>query len=498
MSGNGKTIAKNFSVLMASQGITWILTLAMMLFLPRFLGATAIGQMALAQSIWAILATFISFGMDVFLLKEIARQPDKTPELFGTTIFVRIMLFLVSLGIVTVYIHLAGYPATTIYIIYIVSISTLIGQLVAACQSPLNAMEVMQYSSIATIAERATSTILGISLLLLGYGVYAILIVGIFALLVNLVLQMMFLRRRYPLRISFHVKQAFGMLRRGLPYLGSSLALVFYIQVDIIIISFLVDERTIGWYGAADRLFGTLLFIPTIFISAVFPALSRLYTNAPDALPQVMRKSLDLMFLISVPIGLGLVVIANPLVLLLFGTEFSQSGPVLTTLGIVLILTYVNVLLGQFLISMDRQNQWTAIMLIATVLTVPLDLIFIPWCERIFANGAIGGALSFIVTELGMMIIGFILMPRGMLSRSNIWYAVRVVIAGLVMVGATWWSRNLLLFVPILIGMVSFTSMIALMRVVPREDIIFLKSLMQSVRKRLPLGKTESVGVESV
>ncbi|MBK9055149.1 MAG: polysaccharide biosynthesis C-terminal domain-containing protein [Chloroflexi bacterium] len=143
--------------------------------------------------------------------------------------------------------------------------------------------------------------------------------------------------------------------------------------------------------------------------------------------------------MLGVPIGLGLIVIANGLVvLLLFGAEFANSGLVLAVFGLVLILTYQNMLLGQFLVSTDRQNRWTAVMVVATIATIPLDLLLIPWCVARFGNGALGGAIAFVVTEAGMMLAGLWLLPAGALTRRNAAQAVRVLLAGLIMLAVTW------------------------------------------------------------
>ena len=71
---NGRTIAKNASVMMISQLVTWGLTIVLTIFLPRYLGAAALGQFHLANSLWAILAIAVTFGMEILLTKEIARD----------------------------------------------------------------------------------------------------------------------------------------------------------------------------------------------------------------------------------------------------------------------------------------------------------------------------------------------------------------------------------------------------------------------------------------
>lgn len=222
-----------------------------------------------------------------------------------------------------------------------------------------------------------------------------------------------------------------------------------------------------------------------IFTTAVFPSLTRAYANASDSLPRIIRKSFDLMLVLSIPIGLGLFVIADPLVLLLYGPGFAQSGPILALMGLVLIPTYQNILLGQFLTSTDRQNRWTVVMLAAAALTIPLDLLLVPWCQRWFGNGAIAGALSFLITELLMVGCGIALLPRGALGRSNLVVALKVFGVGAAMVASSWWLRGAFIGLPILVAAAVYCGGILALRALPREDLALFGSFAQGALGRL-------------
>ncbi|MCP4427749.1 MAG: flippase [Chloroflexi bacterium] len=481
---------------MASQLITWGLTLALMIFLPRMLGATAVGQFHLANSIWAIVGIVAAFGMDILLTKEIARNPDKTTELLGTAVVLRAIIYLVGFSVAALYVRWAGYGNQTIAVIYVIGVSVFIMQFSEMCRASLQGLERMEFISLADIMTKAFSTVVGLILLFLGQGVLVIAFVMIGASIVSLMIQGASLRRLQPVRFRFDWQIARWILKSSFPYFLVSGFLVMYIQVDIVIISLLVDEEVVGWYGAADSLFATLLFIPSVFITAVFPVLSRMYADESDVLPRLMRKSFDLLALLSIPIGLGIFAIAEPLVVLLFGADFVNSGPVLAVMGIVIILTYQNMLLGRFIISIDRQNAWTVVMALATFATIPLDLVLIPWCQNRFGNGAIGGALAFVVTESAMMIAGLSLLPKGSLGWSNAWTAVRALAAGLGMVAAIWMWRDSFIAIPVIIGVVVYLGLILLLRAVPKEDWVLLGDLAQRILNRFRRRKAEPAGIE--
>jgi O-antigen/teichoic acid export membrane protein len=267
------------------------------------------------------------------------------------------------------------------------------------------------------------------------------------------------------------------MLNDSKQYLITALVLIAYQQIDKLFIVQLIDIRTVGWYGTAMNLFGTLMFVPVVIGTVIFPTLSRNYVSDKAVLNKIAQRGLDLMFLIGVPVGLGLLIISKPLINLLYGAEFAPSGPILGMLGIVLIFTYLNTFLGQLLISTDRTGPWNMVMLAGVVLTAPLDLILVPWTHTTFGNGALGGATAFLFTEAGMVIGAVMLMPKGMLLWANVRTAALCLCCGLVMLATSWWWRDTMMPLSILVGAITYISLIFLLRVVPHDDLLVLKDV---------------------
>ena len=296
------------------------------IFLPRYLGVSAVGQFHLANSLWAIGAIIASFGMDLLVTKEIARDAERTAELVGTSISLRLVLYAASFLGIGIYTHIAGYPTETIQVVYIVGIANLFLQITSAFKSALKGLERMEFISLANIITKALITLSTIIVLLLGYGVIIVALVGAAAAVINVFIQGFYLKRLQNTRDRFHRKLIPWMLKASFPYMMVYVFLVIYQQVDIVIISLLVDEKNVGWYGSADQLFGTLLFIPTVFITAIYPALSRSFTNNTGSLDTLMRKGFYLLLLACMPIGLGLLVVSDQLVVLLYW-RLANSGP---------------------------------------------------------------------------------------------------------------------------------------------------------------------------
>ena len=491
-----KTVARNAALMMGSQIITWIMSLLLTIYMPRFLGPAAMGKFHFAGSIWAILSILATLGMDTYLTKEAARRPAEVPGMVFNSAVLRFFTFLICAAGLSIYLEVFPYPEDTRQVAYVVGLVSLVWLWISILQAILVGYERMEFVTVGNILGRIAATLVSIGLLLLGYKVVVIAAVNILGGLITLAAEYVPLSRQIhiPLRVS--LLEMRRMASGGLPYLLSGLVLVVYMQFDFVIISLLVDDRALGWYGVADQLFGTLLFVPTVLMTVVFPVLSRMFITDADRLTRITRKSFDLLVLLSIPVGLGVMAAADPTISLLYGPQFAPSSPILALMGIVVLLTYLNVFIGQFLTSVDRQNQWTLVMAAAAAATLPLDLWLIPLCSRMFANGGLGGAISFIITEGGMLGAGLALMPKGTLGRSNLWLAARALLAGLLMLITASWFQALAvpdlarLALVIFSGAVVYLTAGFLLRIFAPEDISLAKefgvSLVQKLtRKRL-------------
>jgi O-antigen/teichoic acid export membrane protein len=467
---SGSNIAKNLSALFSSQLLTWALTIALTIVAANTLGPQGLGSLQVAISVWALAGVLITFGTDTLLIKGIARSRETLAPLVGSAIALRLVLFIGSCALVAGYVVLQRPARLVIELVLLLGAAQLLMQIGQVANAALQGLELMVYTALNDVVMKSLNTVLGITAVLLGYGAHGLASVTIICALVALLLQYTLLLRAARPAIVAHLRFEPAMLRAGLPYLASGLSLTAYGQIDTLVIAAVVNTEIVGYYTVAIQLFATLLFLPSILTIAVFPALSRNFAQDPQANVRLVRKSFDLMLLISVPVGLGIMMVASRVVPLIYGTRFIPSGPVLALLGVVLIFTYQNVLLGRYFASIDRPNVWTVLLVLATLATIGLDLWLVPLFQAQYGNGALGGGVSYLITEATMLVAGLILLPRGTLARGNLFVALRVLLAGGALVGACWLTQGWPLPIEIAAGALAYGTLIWLLRVLSHED----------------------------
>lgn len=478
-------ILRNATYLMGSQLATWSMTVVSIVIIPRYLGAERLGDFSLAESIWLIAAGFTLFGLTTHLTKSIARTPENLSALFGTAWINVGLNFLLTFGGVLLYSWLSGYSPTRIQLIAIMGIGSFAFSTIELATSALAGLEQMGYiSSIATI-NRAIYTVFAITTLLLGGSLIQYALVVVVAAVIGAILMVSMLYRAQPFSIRFDFSLSKELYREGAPYFLTMIFAMLYKEFDIVIMSWLLpDANQFGWYAAADRLFGTMMFLPHVLVTALFPALSRMHGEGSDLLPTYVSKSFNLLFLVSVPVGLGISAIAEPVIGTIYGQEFIEAAQILKVLGFVLILTYQTTLLGQFLISVDKQRLWTITMMVATLATIPLDLILVPYANS-FGPAGVGGAMAYLFTEGGMMVAGLYFLPKGFITKANIVLALKTILAGAVMYAAVMWVNRYGLAPGIISGAIIYPIVILLLKTIPAEDIQLFKSAAAPITNRL-------------
>lgn len=463
------SLLRNAAHLMSSQVITWVLATAVQVMIPTFLGPAGLGQLRLATSVWAMGTIFVQLGTNRYLRLEIARDRERGLELVGPVIGVRLLAF----GALTLALVVTGavgrVSGATAAVFVAIGASVLIDTVSETWSSALIGMEEVPVTARVGIVAKLAYTVAVVGVLLAGGGPAAVGATMIVGSVVTFLLLHRAFRRFGRTDLTNAVRRGLPVARASLAFLAMAATLVVYQQIDTVVLSALVDAESLGWYSTADTLFGTLLFIPVITITVLLPRLGRLHQQDPAELRRLSQQAFGTQALIAVPIGLGALVVANRLVLMLFGDEYRESGPVLAVYGVVLIITCGTILLGGIASATERARQWNYVMVGAIVLSIPLDLVLVPWTDRRYDNGAIGGALAYVVTEVGIIVAGLRWFAPYLVTRSTVTRLAKILVAGGAMLAATWPLRDHL-FLAVAVGAVVYPVAVLAVRALDEHE----------------------------
>jgi O-antigen/teichoic acid export membrane protein len=480
------SLARNLGHLMSSQVVTWSMATLVAALVPRFVGPEGSGQLRFAFSVWLMVQTFASLGTSIFLTLEVARDRDRGLALVRPILVMRLVAFAVATLGVAVFAVVGDVDATGIALLAVVGASMLLQTVGDVFGAALTGLERMSFPALAAIVSKFVST--GAVVLVVTLDIGGVVLVAATSLLAsatNLLVLWHFHRRFGHTALDRPPLGPARILRASAPFLLGYSILIVYQQIDTVVIAVLVDQRTLGWYAAADTLASSLMFVPVLLMATLFPMIGRLHASDRSSLDSVVVRAFGALTLAGVPIGLGAMVVATPISLLLFGEEFRETGPVLGVFAVALPFVYVSIMLGQVAYATARQMFWNALMAGAIVLTIALDVVLVPLMDRVHGNGAIGGGLSYLVAESAMVAIGIWRVAPVIASRDAAVRLSKVLSAGVLMAAVTWPLRGAFLLVPIVVGIVVYSGAVLALSVPSDEERAVARRALERVRTRV-------------
>jgi O-antigen/teichoic acid export membrane protein len=207
----------------------------------------------------------------------------------------------------------------------------------------------------------------------------------------------------------------------------------------------------VGAYGAASVLIDRLMILPDGICTAIFPTLSALHKNAPAEAAQLFKRYFEYLFLLGLPIAVGTSILAEPIVVLLFGRQYLAAIPVLRILSWGLFLSFFASLQSWTLGAIHHERKAALVAVIATPLGALLNLALIPYFHECgIAWASLFAALVYLVL-LRHFIRRELVHPIMRWSR-----LVRLLVAGALMGLLVFSVRKLNLAVPLVVGTTSY------------------------------------------
>ena len=224
------------------------------------------------------------------------------------------------------------------------------------------------------------------------------------------------------------------IVKGGLPFFVLAALIVVYGTIDIPMLQAMTGSEEVGWYALAYRWVSVPAFFAATVAGVFFPALSAEGVKVTEAFTGLANRALRLVVIVATPAAVGIALIAEPFLTLLYHGEFQNAVPLLRILALHIPVVGLDIILGCVAMAADRQRPWVIISVIAALFNPLLNLIFIPRSQALWGNGAIGAAIVTVLTEVMLMVGAIGLRPKGVLDKPTVNSLLRIVLASATMI----------------------------------------------------------------
>jgi O-antigen/teichoic acid export membrane protein len=399
--------------------------------ITRYLGPSAFGDYTTASVFLLIPVAFADIGLSAIVVREISAMPERADAVLRASYSLRLIISALAVAVTVGTSFVLPFDHRARVAILIMAFGAFLSLVNLSVMPILQVQLRMQWAVFANLAGRFVTLVATLAVLALGLGFKAVVVANVIGLAVILAVGVYAARSAYTLRPSIDVAYWRRFLKASL-VLGLGLAITqVYFRVDTVLIALLRPAAEVGLYGAAYKFIElTQGLAYTVFVS-MFPALSAFAAREDSRFASLAQKSFDVVLAAALPLTIGMVFAARPLLEATAGDRYGAAAGVLQILAFYPLLAFVDGLLWRILIASHQERTLLIIGVSILTLNIALNLIFIP------LYGYRAAAVTSIGSEAFSLAIGVVAVRRrvGFLPRLD--YLPVVLFAGVVMTAVT-------------------------------------------------------------
>jgi O-antigen/teichoic acid export membrane protein len=372
-------IAKNTGAVLLGTIFRMGSSFVLILFVARYLGSAGMGKFSLVISLFWTFQTIAAMGIQQLIIREVAKDKLKSNTFLVNGSLLGLASSVLMMFAMSGFAHIAGYSKEVILSTYIISASLLITTPGLILHAIFIAFEKAEYVFYSMICENLLKLMLGIFILSQGHGIIILSAIVALSPVTGLFVNI-FLVYRYieKIKIKIDLELCKWMLKLLPTFTGISVFNSIFGNVTIIILSMMQGMEIVGYYSAAMKLVGVIRLILQSFKIAIQPVTVKTFQYSIEKLKDFCEKSVRYLFVLTIPVCVGTLIIADKIVVLLYTEEFIVSGQILRIAIWFLIPYGITMIFANVLIATNNQHVDLRVNLFSTVFLIASCVVLIP------------------------------------------------------------------------------------------------------------------------
>lgn len=476
-------VFRQASVLVLARAVATPLSILLNAIAARAIGPGAFGRYYQALTFASFIFLFVEWGQPNVLIARVAVRPAAAGELLGSAIVSRICAALLAGAAAPLICALAGYDREFEAILGLAMLGGAFMTVAAAYQDALRGLERADLAAASYLGWQLLSTVVSVPTLLLGGGLRGFLVAQAACAAAAALFMWKIAPRLGVSGLSVRWSVIKDLAGAGRSFLVFGLVLMLQPMVDATLLSKLSTPASMGWYAAAGKLVGALLFPASALVTALYPTLCRLRLQDMDEYRSTAADALYAVSIVVVPVALGCALFPDLGVAIFGQRRYGPAADDLRMLAPYLFLVYFSMPIGSCLVSCGRQTAWTLLQFLSVLVNAVLDPLLIGWFQRRGGNGGLGVCVATVASEILVVIGGIWLLPGGILGKIPRRKVSAALVAGAAMILVAVSSAALNLILRALLSTLAYLLCLGLLGGVSLSQ---LRSLLQIMRRQRP------------
>jgi len=405
---DGLTVARNTLFLTIGSIAQKLLSFVYFTLLARFfLSQEDMGKYLYALSFATLFSVIVDFGFQPAVIREIARARNRTTEIVSNVLGIKLLLGAATACAMLISARAIESDPVRIGLISLATIVIILDSAHLTFYAVLRGYERLRYEAFGLLIGQALIISTGIALILFRAPLPLLMLAFVGGSAWNTLYSWRAAARVSGARFTFSWDWTLWhrLVRLALPFAIAGVFVRIYASADSVLLGRMLTDADVALYGVPNKFVFAFQFVPIALSAALFPALSREFPGDRTRAGALFAQSQRYLLLIVVPLSVGLIVLAKPIIGLFYGEQYLAASLVLQLLAMSLIPAFLDFPVGAMLNAAHRQNTQTALMGLVMVINIGLNLLLIPHL------GAIGAAAAVIVGNAVLLVGGIAFIP---------------------------------------------------------------------------------------
>jgi O-antigen/teichoic acid export membrane protein len=464
-------VAKNTGIVIIGDVIFRLISLVVTIYLARYLGTEGFGKYSFVFAYLAFFGVITDLGIQAILVRDISRDPASAPKLFGNTYIIRLILTIFAVTLPMIVINLMSYPADTTTCIYIAAVTLLFISFSEFYDAIFRANLKMEYSIIAKLAFKVLSAGLILWIIFSHGTLMQVIIALVFSEMVKTLINYSFSRKFVRPRFEIDFGLWKYLFKEALPLALSNIIWVIYYRIDVVMLSIMMGDAEVGLYSAAYKLCEPFSLISYALLVSLFPIMSASFKTSEERLIKSYRLSFKYILIITLPIAVGISILSDKFIFLIYGAEFSGSAIALKILILGFVFSSATAIFWNVLVSTGKQKLGAYTTALSAFGNIALNFVLIPLMSYV------GASIASVLTAFFAFIMGFYFVSMNLHVLPLHKVSIRTVLASLIMGAFVYFFIDTNIFLLILCAAVIYLISLLFLKTFTSEDVDLVEKI---------------------
>lgn len=463
-----RKVAYNIIVSSAAKVLSTILALVSIGLVTRYLGKAGFGDYATVLAFLSLFSAVADLGLYHISTREISRPGADEEKILGNIFSLRLGSSLVVVFLAWITTRFLPYPEHVREGIVVIAFSFFFASNYQILNGIFQKRLSMDRVALGELLGKVGQLLIIFGAVKLRWGFGWI----VSSVLVNMVISFMivsFWSRKYvvlKLRFDFAYWKIF--LKEALPMGVASIITFLYFKLDTILLSVMKSNAEVGIYNVAYKVLENVSFFPAMIMGLVMPLMSHAVISERKRFETISNNTFKLFIVLVIPMVISVLFLANEIVWVVGGADFSESVVILRILVLALALIFFGHFFSTALIVNNMQKKLMYTFAFAAACNITLNLIFIPKFSYLAA------AYISVITELLVVIISFYITITKLRYRPRVDKLPGLLLAGLGMtiVLAVFHGQHFV--IAGVVGMIIYGALLWMFSVITTSEILSL------------------------